>query len=147
VNTGRGAITALHVLHKALEVDQSAAPFWDEAPLQLPGVVVRVEVQADDGRKGLDRAMAFRAVAPVTVVTLWPRRGLNELRLEADALGVGLEVVAGDFREILVEPYFEAGRFDAASWAFHERAYRAWLRAGHPAGSVRAGVRRARSAA
>jgi hypothetical protein len=126
---GVGAVTRLSVLHERLAATGQFDGVLEglESQLGPAGWVTQVEVRAASPVAGMATAALFRAVAPVVVVTGWPRGGLRDLALEASALGVGLAIDVAGVRETLVTADFVAGVFDAATWAFHERAYAAWL--------------------
>lgn len=128
---GVGAVTRLSVLHEHLTRAPSTDGFIDglESGLRPVGWVTQVEVHSPNPGAALRAATLFRAVAPTVVVTGWPRNGLADLVLEASALSVGLVIDVDSVRETLVEADFTPGVFDAATWAFHERAYAVWLRA------------------
>jgi hypothetical protein len=67
-------------------------------------------------------------VAPTTVVIPWPTEpSLEQFRLEADALGLGLVIKVGGTRERLLWPPQRELPFDAGVWRFVERAYGLWL--------------------
>jgi len=128
---GAGAITRLPVLHGQLVSSSDSDGVLDglEARFHPAGWVTRVEVRASSPVMGMRTAAVFRAVAPTVVITGWPRSGLSDLALEASAFGIGLDVDVDGVCETLVTADFVQGIFDAATWAFHERAYAAWLSA------------------